>query len=245
MPRCGCAADQCSCYVIAGSNVDVTGSGTRDNPFVVSSATAVVSSTGDSVTTVSGDSHFTGEIIEYTGVDPPTVDYVVCDGRELNRAVYSLLFSRVGTVYGAGNGSTTFNIPNLGGRVTIGVAGAHTRGESGGSETAALSVGNLPPHTHSISHDHTGTGSAGNHDHALQRSTAVGGSNSTIPQGTSTIASTDQGPAVIAAGTHTHGVAAYIGDSGSGSSTGLSSTPVSRMQPYTTVMKMIRIQGGP
>ena len=47
-------------------------------------------------------------------------DYLICDGRAVSRTDYARLFAKIGTKYGAGNGSGTFNLPNLVGRVAWG-----------------------------------------------------------------------------------------------------------------------------
>lgn len=96
------------------------------------------------------------------------------DGRELRRDKYPALFEAIGTTYGAGNGTTTFNIPDIRGRVlagrdTMGIKGhAHrldlttglnsTRpGAVGGSQKTTLTVSNLPGH---ILSTNSGVGSA-------------------------------------------------------------------------------------
>jgi len=53
-----------------------------------------------------------GTIITFGGQAAPT-DYLKCDGAAVNRTTYKSLFNVIGTVYGAGNGKTTFNLPNL------------------------------------------------------------------------------------------------------------------------------------
>jgi microcystin-dependent protein len=86
----------------------------------------------------------------------------LCDGSELLRAAYPALFARIGTTYGAGNGTTTFNVPDLRGRFiaseTAGATGANrasiTRGGVGGSADAVV-VSHThevsdPGHTHSV-----------------------------------------------------------------------------------------------
>lgn len=60
-----------------------------------------------------------GTIILYGGFNPPG-GYINCDGRALDRTLFYDLYSIVGTYYGSGNGSTTFNVPDLRGRVPIG-----------------------------------------------------------------------------------------------------------------------------
>ncbi|MBI4739052.1 MAG: tail fiber protein [Oscillatoriophycideae cyanobacterium NC_groundwater_1537_Pr4_S-0.65um_50_18] len=83
-------------------------------------------------------------------------EFLRCDGSEISRTTYSRLFSAIGTAFGAGNGSTTFRIPNLSGRVPLGVgtatgatgATAHTLGQVGGEETHALTTAEMPSHSH-------------------------------------------------------------------------------------------------
>ncbi|MGV7034836.1 phage tail protein [Methylobacterium symbioticum] len=105
--------------------------------------------------------------------------WVPCDGRQVSRVSYAALFAAIGSAYGNGDGSTTFNVPNFnGGRAPMGpgLSGAGgisgTLGSSGGSETVTLTEAQIPPHGHggSISgaggHDHGGTvTAAGQHSH--------------------------------------------------------------------------------
>ncbi len=51
---------------------------------------------------------------------PPSSYWLICDGRAVSRTVYANLFAKIGTTYGAGNGSTTFNLPDLRDRVAWG-----------------------------------------------------------------------------------------------------------------------------
>jgi microcystin-dependent protein len=83
--------------------------------------------------------------------DTPDGQWVVSDGRALSRASFATLFSTIGTIHGNGDGSTTFNIPDMRGRVPFGIGagpGLSTwnPGDKAGAET--LSVAQLPPHTH-------------------------------------------------------------------------------------------------
>lgn len=90
--------------------------------------------------------------------------FLLCDGSEIDRTTFSGLFAVIGTTYGIGNGSTTFNIPNLQQRFILGKGSSGTGsglGELGGSIDHTHSV---PAHTHSISaHTHT----MGNHTHSI------------------------------------------------------------------------------
>jgi microcystin-dependent protein len=82
-----------------------------------------------------------GAIIDYAGSNAPT-DWLVCDGSAISRTSYASLFNIIGTTYGIGDGSTTFNIPNLKGRVSAGyditnsiLPFSSTLGATGGSVT--------------------------------------------------------------------------------------------------------------
>jgi microcystin-dependent protein len=73
-----------------------------------------------------------------------------CNGQLLPISQNQALFSILGTTYG-GNGQTNFALPDLRGRVIVGVGTNKTLGQSAGAETVALTAANLPIHTHSES----------------------------------------------------------------------------------------------
>jgi microcystin-dependent protein len=92
-----------------------------------------------------------GIIQMYAGSTAPT-NWLLCDGSAVSRTTYSALFSAIGTNYGVGNGSTTFNLPNLTNRMPIGkgTGSFSTLNNTGGAETFTLSSGNMPAHQHYI-----------------------------------------------------------------------------------------------
>lgn len=96
-----------------------------------------------------------GTVIPFAGSlsTVPTSGWLVADGRGLSRAAYPELFAAVGTVFGAGNGSTTFNLPDLRGRMPLGKATTgpgSTLGESGGSLDHGVESTSVAPHRHTF-----------------------------------------------------------------------------------------------
>jgi microcystin-dependent protein len=102
----------------------------------------------------------TGSITMYGGSSAPA-GWLRCDGTAISRATYPALFSIISTQYGAGNGSTTFNLPNLQGRFPLG--GTSTRGATGGEENVTLTESQIPSHRHSG----TTNGQSANHNHGV------------------------------------------------------------------------------
>lgn len=105
-----------------------------------------------------------GQVIKVSGANLPP-GTLWCDGSAVSRTTYAVLFANISTTYGVGDGSTTFNVPDLRGRIAVGkdnmggtaanrmtsggsgITGT-TLGASGGAETHALSIAQLASHTH-------------------------------------------------------------------------------------------------
>lgn len=98
-----------------------------------------------------------GIIMPFAGTVAPE-NYLFCDGSAVSRSTYATLFGVIGTMFGAGDGSSTFNLPDLSGRVPLGVSQAHALGSTGGSETVTLTESELPAHVHEVpQHGHANT----------------------------------------------------------------------------------------
>lgn len=95
-----------------------------------------------------------GIVMPFAGSTAPQ-GYLLCDGSAVSRTDYADLFTAIGTTYGVGDGSTTFNVPNLSGRVVIGVSQSHALGSTGGEATHVLTEQELPAHSHTVpAHGH-------------------------------------------------------------------------------------------
>jgi microcystin-dependent protein len=105
-------------------------------------------------------------------------DWLLCDGSAVPRGAYPLLFSVIGTTWGAGDGVNTFNVPDMRGRVGVGAGQGtgltnRTLGTSVGTEGVSLTGANLPSHTHTIDHGHTASSGlqSANHSHTYSGNT--------------------------------------------------------------------------
>ena len=91
-------------------------------------------------------------------------NWLFCDGSAVSRTTYANLFAVTGTIYGVGNGSTTFNLPDLTNRSPMGASQDHagvpktnvtgSLTQTGGAATHTLTTTELPAHNHDMSHTH-------------------------------------------------------------------------------------------
>jgi len=144
----------------------------------------------------------TGVVIAFAGASAPS-GYLLCDGSAVSRTTYATLFALIGETYGVGDGSTTFNLPNVKGRAIAGKGagtGYTALGATGGAKTVDLS------------HSHT----ANDHTHTASGTTSGGSAANTL--------GSDNGSTMPTSG-HTHSWSTTTGtQSNKGSDTQLSST---------------------
>ncbi|QGM46351.1 phage tail protein [Methylocystis heyeri] len=97
---------------------------------------------------------FVGEIRAFAFNFPPR-GWALCNGQLLSISENQALFALIGTFYG-GDGSKTFGLPNLQGRVAVHQTNGFVLGQAGGSSSVTLTQTQLPPHNHSVTADAAG-----------------------------------------------------------------------------------------
>jgi microcystin-dependent protein len=88
-----------------------------------------------------------GVMTAFAGSTPPS-GWLLCDGSAVDRGLYASLFAAIGTAWGAGDGSTSFNLPDMRDRVPVGRSASKALGSAGGEETHTLSIGEVAGHDH-------------------------------------------------------------------------------------------------
>lgn len=271
--RCGCASDSCSCEVVGGEGIVVTGAGSPRNPYIVNSTVAdietgvdvqynnvtvirdvhqldfrgsaitITPGTDEAVVTisvpdpVSGYSVPTGAMWMFGGAVPPT-GWLLCDGATKLIADYANLYAVIGTTYG-GDGATNFKVPNLMDRFPIGASPSRPANEGGGgSASKSIATGNLPPHSHDITHGHaaTNTGPGGQHDHQIRLATSTGGQG-TVAKGSGTWF-LDDAP-INDAGPHVHSLQVPNFNGASGNAGGGAALDI--MPPWLALAFIIKV----
>ncbi len=187
----------------------------------------------------------TGSILIWSTATAPS-NWLICNGAAVSRTTYAALFAVIGTTYGVGDNSTTFNLPNLMGRVPFGIDTNQTEfnvlGETGGAKTVTLAITNLPAHTHAIDHNHpeSTTSSNGSHTHTYtdrgDATFTVDAPGSTILASVADNQSSTYTTSSNGSHTHTFNVPDFDGTSGS---TG-SGTAFSILPPYIALHYIIK-----
>jgi microcystin-dependent protein len=190
---------------IAG-NLNVGGTITTSTLPIGTSNTAVATTAF-----VQNNSIPTGGLMMWPTASAPT-GYLLCNGTAVSRTTYAALFAVIGTTFGVGDNSTTFNLPNYTNRVPVGAGGLYATAATGGSKDAIV-----------VSHTHTATVTDPGHSHQTGSTTTDTGFNSARSTGTSGVATS----------TATTGITVGI------STTGSSGTDAN-MPPYLAINYIIK-----
>jgi microcystin-dependent protein len=145
------------------ANGDVVGPGsaTNNNIAVFDGATGKLIKDGGATIASLQNQVPVGTVLPFAGTAEPA-GYLFCFGQAVSRTTYAALFTALSTTYGVGDGSTTFNLPDLRGRVPAGQddmggvsadrltspINGDTLGAVGGAEGHTLVVGEIPAHQH-------------------------------------------------------------------------------------------------
>jgi microcystin-dependent protein len=82
--------------------------------------------------------------------------WLACEGQPVSRTTYKALFEAISTTFGAGDGVSTFNVPDYRERSPVGVGGGYTRGLKGGEANHTLSAAEMPSHNHTVTATNAG-----------------------------------------------------------------------------------------
>lgn len=191
-----------------------------------------------------------GQVTMFAGGTVP-FGWLFCQGQEVSRSTYGPLYSIIGTSFGPGNGTTTFNLPDFRGRAPVGVgtgdasgATPHTLGQKKGKETHAFTAAEMPSHTHTMAsagaHSHSGNTDSANPGYygvptglldadGWRLTTSAGGYANRVLVAGDGFPSLNHVHGILSDGAHTH----TINSAGSG-------TAASLMQPSTIVNFIIK-----
>ncbi len=163
----------------------------------------------------------TGTILPWSAASLPS-GFLECAGAAVSRSTYSALFAIVGTTYGAGDGSSTFNLPNLADNVPVGKSNNKALASTGGANTVAA-TGNVGGSTANAT---LSTAQLASHSHpggASPINTPTGPVNTPVKATTASTGSTGSGSG------HSHNMSAtFSGDS------------TSVLQPYIALIYIIK-----
>jgi microcystin-dependent protein len=95
----------------------------------------------------------TGSLMMWPTASAPS-GYLLCNGTAVSRTTYAALFAIIGTTFGVGDNSTTFNLPNYTNRLPVGAGGLYAAAATGGSKDSVV-----------VSHTHTATVTDSGHNH--------------------------------------------------------------------------------
>tara|TARA_R110000764_G_scaffold119210_8_gene206823 strand:+ start:3789 stop:4940 length:1152 start_codon:yes stop_codon:yes gene_type:complete len=175
-----------------------------------------------------------GVLMPYTGASDPNANWMLADGRTLDRTTYSGLFAIIGVTYGAPSG-TEFSLPDSTGRNIKNAGGGYTLGSTGGDDTVTLGETQLPYHKHSLNALEgavVNVSAVNNHVHGVSSYADGGGSGGFDRSGDGSFATQNTDPA----GAHAHIVTGATGTQGA-----YSQIPVSTVEAHIVFNHIIKV----
>jgi len=171
----------------------------------------------------------TATIVPWSTASVPS-GFLECNGQAVSRSTYATLFGIVGTTYGSGDGSTTFNVPNLQDNVAVGKSNNKTIGSTGGANTVT-SGGNISGSVGGSTANATlSTAQLASHSHSGGIAQIV--LTAPNPSVSNAVNSGSTGSAGSGGG-HSHNMSANFSGNFAGNATSV-------VQPYLTVMYIIK-----
>jgi len=179
---------------------------------------------GANLTSIQGVN--TGIVVPWGSASIPS-GFLECNGTAVSRTTYSALFAVVGTTYGVGDGTTTFNVPDLTDRTIVNKSNTKSLAQTGGANTVTP-TGNISGSTGSTT---LTTAQIPAHTHTLGYTSCPGGNPNNVAIGTSNTRSgsftTDSGGGQ--GGSHSHNLSAnFVGSS------------IDNLQPYLVLIYIIK-----
>ena len=152
--------------------------------------------------------------------------FLECDGSAVSRSTHSALFAAIGTTYGAGDGSSTFNLPDLQDNVAVGKSGTKALASTGGANTVT-STGNVGGTTANAT---LSSAQLASHNHDFPTRSPGGDNNNSVQRGFHTLSGGTATTSSVGSGSgHQHNMSAtFTGDA------------TSVLQPFLTIIYIIK-----
>ena len=193
-----------------------------------------------------------GTILSWSNSTLPS-GYLNCDGTAVSRSTYSALFAIISTDYGVGDGSSTFNLPDLRDKVPLGVSSTKAVASTGGAETVTptgtITIGAITPagsisgstgsHTLATSEmpSHTHTSPIGNPSDSSNPNTTIFNSQTNFG---SNVRKKFESESTGGGGSHSHSLSATFSGNAVTPTGSSSINAVSTLQPFVALKFMIK-----